>query len=61
MTPQPSRGAILTPDSMSPGSPSSAFAISAINAKDGTVNIAGGNLTNVTNNFYVDLNGDKGN
>jgi len=36
-------------------------AINAINAKYGTVNVAGGNQTNITNNLYVDPNGDKGN
>jgi hypothetical protein len=46
---------------MSPGNPSSAFAIPAINATYSTVRIAGKNQTNITNNFYVDRNYDSGN
>jgi hypothetical protein len=49
--------AIMASNSMSPAM----SAIPAINAKDSTVNVAGGNQTNITNNFYVDPNGDKGN
>jgi hypothetical protein len=51
---------ILTSDSMS-HSGTAMSAINAINAKYGTVNVAGGNQTNITNNLYVDPNGDKGN
>ena len=35
-------------------------AISAINAQDSTVNVVGGNQTNITNNYNVDLNCDQG-
>jgi hypothetical protein len=45
---------------MLPGNPSSASAISAINAPYSTFNNAGRDLTNITNNFYVDPNCDQG-
>jgi hypothetical protein len=38
-----------------------ASAIPAINAKDSTINVVGGDQANITNNFYVDPNGDQGN
>jgi hypothetical protein len=51
--------AMMTPDSISPGITSIA-AIPAINAQDGTVNIAGRDLTFITNNYNVDPNCDQG-
>src|SRR3984893_2870706 len=46
--------------SMSPGNPSSASAIPAINPTYSTFNTVGGDQTNITNNFYVDRNYDQG-
>jgi hypothetical protein len=45
---------------MLPGNPSSASAIPAINASNSTVSIAGRDQTNITNNFYLDRNYDRG-
>ena len=45
---------------MSP-SRTAASPIPAIKAKDSTVYVAGGDQTNITNNFYVDPNGNQGN
>jgi hypothetical protein len=50
----------MTSGSMSPGNPSSASAIPAINGTYSAVSIVGGDQTNGTNNFYVDRNSDQG-
>jgi hypothetical protein len=46
-------------DSISPDIIST-IAIPAIDAKDSAVNVAGGNQTNITNIYNVDLNCDQG-
>ena len=50
--------AMMTSDSISPSTIPMA-AIPAINAQDGTVNIAGRDLTFITNNYNVDHNCDQ--
>src|SRR6202034_1638337 len=49
----------MTSDSISPDI-TSTIAISAIDAKDSTVNVAGRDLTFITNNYAVDPNCDRG-
>jgi hypothetical protein len=49
----------MTPEVMSPAI-TSAGAIPAINAKDSTFNVAGGNLTNITHVYNVDPNCNQG-
>jgi hypothetical protein len=55
----PQRALTMTSDSISPGT-TSAIAIPAIDAKDSTINIAGGDQTFVTNIYNVDPNCDRG-
>jgi len=49
----------MTSDSISPDI-TSTIAINAINALDATVNVAGGNQTNITNIYTVDPNCNQG-
>jgi hypothetical protein len=49
----------MTTEIMSPGI-ASAGAIPAINAKDSTINVAGGNQTNITTIYNVDPNCNQG-